>query len=256
MKSLITPFRTVHFALAICIFLLSLLLTTSIALAQETTDIQSEVTDTDTTQNEDPQRVRPRAPVQRIQNTRQEGVTNNDSESTRTGRVGEVRATRAENRNTVTDETQSRPERTRTTLEERREQRGNTSVEVREKDKEEREVKRQERKKERISRFLDNVTRKMAAAVFRLQKLSDRIESRISKFEERGNDMSDARALLEIARSSIEEATDGIQIAAETAQTALENDLSRNAFGEVISELRKSKESKVLIKVLRTFIKS
>lgn len=114
-----------------------------------------------------------------------------------------------------------------------------------------------EKKKERISDFFKKITRKMDAAVARLLKLSERIESRIVKFEEREIDMTEARRLLTIAQDSIKSAEESVKTAIENARTALETDVSRDAFGSVVSELAKAKESlrdahKSLIQVVRT----
>ncbi|MEX0652139.1 MAG: hypothetical protein WD509_01470 [Candidatus Paceibacterota bacterium] len=112
-------------------------------------------------------------------------------------------------------------------------------------------------KEDRTVKFLSNIKNKMDAAISRLEILAERIESRIDKFEARGVDMTEARRLLETAKESIAQAVENITTAFEEAREVLALDLTRDAFGGVVSELSKAKENlraahSVLIQVVRT----
>ncbi len=105
-----------------------------------------------------------------------------------------------------------------------------------------RDEKSKERRLERVSRFLANINRKMNSAVSRLEKLSERIESRINKFEERGLDMTDAKQLLDTAKNDVKIAGESINTTVERARNAFETNISRDTFGGIVSELSKTKE--------------
>lgn len=109
--------------------------------------------------------------------------------------------------------------------------------------KEERIEKEAVQRKERINKFLNNINRKMDAAIDRLDTLLGRIESRIVKFEERGIDMTEVRQHLEIANNNIRSAVESISTADANAREALAGDPSRDTFGNVVSELNGTKES-------------
>jgi hypothetical protein len=108
---------------------------------------------------------------------------------------------------------------------------------------EERTEKQIVQKKERVNKYLNNINRKMDAAIDRLDTLIERIKSRIVKFEERGVDMSESKRLLEIANSDVRNAVESISTAETNAREALAGDPSRDTFGNVVSELTKTKES-------------
>ncbi len=119
-----------------------------------------------------------------------------------------------------------------------------------------REEKLRDQKRDRISRFLNNIKRKMDSAVSRLGKLSDRIESRIVKLEERGVDMTDAKRLMDTAKSDMKVAGESINTIIERAKNAFEDNVSKGAFGGIISELSKTKETlknahRSLVKVIK-----
>lgn len=210
------------------------LATVSIALAQTQTDAQPLLRTTDVVniRSERTQNAPNLVPTptsfkdtQDAQDTQKTNVENEDTEG--------IDAT--------TDKPQSFLERARTVLEERR--RGGNSVRDQETRQAERETKLSDQRNERIEKFLSNIKRKMDAAISRLSKLAERIESRIVKFEDRGVDMAEATQLLEVAKGSISGAVESIVAAFERAREALGADISRDAFGSVISELKKAKES-------------
>ncbi|MCW9054517.1 MAG: hypothetical protein OQJ98_00845 [Candidatus Pacebacteria bacterium] len=121
---------------------------------------------------------------------------------------------------------------------------------------EERRAELEEKKNERIARYLGYISRKMDAAIERLNTLADRILSRIEKLEEVGHEMTDARAVLDTARGEIAIAEEEMNSALEDAKTALEEDMTREAFGQVASTLAHAKESlrdahKALVEVIR-----
>lgn len=110
---------------------------------------------------------------------------------------------------------------------------------------------------DRIASYLERVSRKMTAAVERLDILSSRIESRINKLEERGIDMTRTKELLEAARVSITEAGESLKTALSDAREALSIDISRDSFGKVVSGLAHAKEKlreahQTLVEVIRT----
>lgn len=119
-----------------------------------------------------------------------------------------------------------------------------------------RKAKLEEQKKERVSRFLNNIKRKMVAATARIEKLLERIESRVAKFEERGVDMTEAHPFIGAAKEDIESAKESIRVAFENAEVELATSTSREAFGGVVNELTKAKESlraahKSLVEIIR-----
>lgn len=64
----------------------------------------------------------------------------------------------------------------------------------------------EETRKIRIGAFYGKIMNRMEVVVIRLQRLSERIDSRINKLEETGADVSEAKALLEAADGKIKEA--------------------------------------------------
>lgn len=73
-----------------------------------------------------------------------------------------------------------------------------------------------ERRQENIKRFASQMFDRFDAAIARLNTLADRIESRINKLEELGQDVAEYRALLDEGRAKIELAIEA-QAAAETS---------------------------------------
>ena len=114
-----------------------------------------------------------------------------------------------------------------------------------------------QKKKDRISGFLSDMQRKTDAAISRLSKISDRIESRTSKFQEMGADTTEATRLLGIAKGDIQDAKDALSTALEKAREAFSVDLSRDSFGNVVSEFSHAKEylrkaHQALVEVIRS----
>ena len=97
-------------------------------------------------------------------------------------------------------------------------------------------------KADRIASYLENVSKKMTAAVERLDILSGRIESRINKLEERGVDMTKAKELLQTARARIREAGESLSMALSQARETLTIDISRDSFGKAVATLAQAKE--------------
>jgi iron-sulfur cluster repair protein YtfE (RIC family) len=60
--------------------------------------------------------------------------------------------------------------------------------------------------KENVSKFVQNIINRYDAATARLEKLADRIDSRIAKIEAKNIDVSKAKELLSLARTKIETA--------------------------------------------------
>lgn len=75
---------------------------------------------------------------------------------------------------------------------------------------------RQERRSEILKRMADQMIRRMNAAIERIEKLSDRVDSRIAKLKEKGVDTSAAEANIVIARAKSAEAKAAVLLA-ETA---------------------------------------
>lgn len=109
----------------------------------------------------------------------------------------------------------------------------------REEKKAEIEVKREEKKaeieekrKERIESFFLRIVRRLDSAIARLDKLSSRIDSRIEKFNEKGVDVKEARALLAIARDSIDSARENFNSIDDVSEL-LDLETQRESFGHM-----------------------
>jgi hypothetical protein len=113
-----------------------------------------------------------------------------------------------------------------------------------------------ERKKIRIKAFFNRMAKRMDFAVIRLNKLADRIESRLNKFEQMGKDIGDSRVLLEEARTAILSAKTAIEEAKSKIDEVLESDEPRTAFGQIRSLVHEVRDSikaahQALVNVIR-----
>lgn len=252
MKHLSSSFGSVSILIVTTLFLL---LTASLTFAQTATQARPATVDVNNIQSGRPVDAPKIAPVsvrfKEVQEVKNRGIENESTEG------------KSERPRTFLDKARS-------VLQERREgkvelsddvEKTQVRKELRDSDSnrnnEERVAELKEKKQERVAKFLNNIKRKMDAAISRLIRLSERIESRIVKLEERGADMTEARRLLESAKSDIEHAQENIITAVENAREALAMDLSRDAFGGVVSELTKAKENlrsahTSLVQVIRT----
>jgi hypothetical protein len=101
--------------------------------------------------------------------------------------------------------------------------------------------KQQEDASARVYGFINNIDRKMNAAILRLEKLGLRIESRIKKMEEEGLDMTEANELLMTSKESISNSMESISTLLKNSQEGLENGISKDTFNTVVSEITKAK---------------
>lgn len=96
--------------------------------------------------------------------------------------------------------------------------------------------------KERIDQFLQDVAERFEAAINRLEKLSDRISSRINKLEAEKIDVSKAKELLIIAKAKIDIAktsAGNITIASSTATTTVALKESFKSLKTIIETAKK-----------------
>jgi vacuolar-type H+-ATPase subunit D/Vma8 len=105
---------------------------------------------------------------------------------------------RQENRDEMRDKLMQRASTTQGNMQERRD---------------EMKEKMQERKSEILKRHAANMVRQMRAAIGRISKLADRVDSRIAKMKERGADTSAAETNIAIARTKITEASAAVKLA-------------------------------------------
>jgi len=114
----------------------------------------------------------------------------------------------------------------------------------------------EERRKQMIKKFFEKMVRRFDAAINRLKKLADRIDSRLTKFAtERGKDVTLLRTRLVEAKAKITEAEAAINAAKAGLDGALNSETPREAFEAVkklISDARdKIKEAhQALVKVV------
>lgn len=100
-------------------------------------------------------------------------------------------------------------------------QRASTTQSNREERRDEMREKMQERKSEILKRHATNMVRQMRAAIGRISKLADRMDSRIAKMKERGADTSQAEANIAIARTKITEASAAVKLAEDAIASAV-----------------------------------
>lgn len=105
---------------------------------------------------------------------------------------------RLENRDEMRDKLVERASTTRESAQERRD---------------EMKEKMQEKKSEILKRHATNMVRHMRAAIGRISKLADRMDSRIAKMKERGVDTSKPEANIAVARAKIAEASAAVKLA-------------------------------------------
>jgi DNA repair exonuclease SbcCD ATPase subunit len=117
----------------------------------------------------------------------------------------------------------------------------------REEKKLEREEKKRElhdKKKDRIHAHLERILHRFRAAIGRLEKMADRVDSRILKFEEdKGVDLSEASALVDETRRHLEAAKSALSSILSEAETALGAEDPKTAFERVREILHEAKES-------------
>ncbi len=109
---------------------------------------------------------------------------------------------------------------------------------------------------DRIEGYLENVSRKMKAAINRLSTLEERIQSRILKLQERGFGLEKAQEALDEAGSAIDRAEESFEETIKEAREALETDINRETFKTIIGTLAATKEAlkeahKALVEAVR-----
>ncbi len=114
-----------------------------------------------------------------------------------------------------------------------------------------------EKRKIRITAFFQRMMERFGYAIARLNKLADRIESRLDKFEEKSRDVSGARAILEEAKTSIATAEAKVAEAKAAIDEALASDDPKTAFEGVrnlVHEARDfiKKAHQDLVRVVKT----
>ncbi len=75
--------------------------------------------------------------------------------------------------------------------------------------------------RERLHNFVGTITERFEAAVSRLERLAERIDSRIAKFEEAGTDVTEAKDLLAVAELKIETAKASVAAIGVNAEVVL-----------------------------------
>jgi Skp family chaperone for outer membrane proteins len=90
-----------------------------------------------------------------------------------------------------------------------------------------------ERKKALVRKFFSRMYRRFQAAVSRMERIADRIESRLGKMENRGIDVTTLRSDLAGARDDIGVAEGMLQGLEEKVEEALSSDDPKTAFEEV-----------------------
>lgn len=89
------------------------------------------------------------------------------------------------------------------------------------------------KRKAQIKQIAERTIKRLSAAVLRLEKLSDRLESRLDKLSAGGVDVSKSKELLAAARAKIAEAKAGIDEAKAEIETALSSESPKEAFQKV-----------------------
>lgn len=122
----------------------------------------------------------------------------------------------------------------RNTLQERRSEVKEKLIEK----KEERKKNLNEKTKERILAYTERIIKRLNIALDRFEKIAERVDSRISKLEEkfsddRGIDLSGAKVLLNVANEKIAEARNNISSIRDLATNAINTDNPKESFTEV-----------------------
>ncbi|MEK7559953.1 MAG: hypothetical protein AAB522_01475 [Patescibacteria group bacterium] len=90
-----------------------------------------------------------------------------------------------------------------------------------------------EERAKRIEAFFGTMVRKFEAAISRLRKLGDRIDSRLDKFEDAGKDVATFKTSLENARTAIEAAEDALDKAKEEFKALSQSENPKEYFKKV-----------------------
>jgi len=109
----------------------------------------------------------------------------------------------------------------------------------------ERKAKLEGRRVQNIRKFFSKMGRRLEAALGRLENITERIASRIKKFEERGANVTEAKTSLEEARARIAEAKAAFEDAKSKLEGVLNSDDPKVAFKEVREGLVKGVAEKI-----------
>ena len=85
---------------------------------------------------------------------------------------------------------------------------------------------------EKVNQFLDIIINRYEAANSRLEKLANRIDSRIAKMKEKGVDTSEAEKLMAVAETEIK--------TAEVSTTDFTSTVSGTSFGTTVAEVKQN----------------
>lgn len=104
--------------------------------------------------------------------------------------------------------------------------------------------KTEETRKVRVRAYLGRVAGRTGIAITRLERIADRIDSRLDKLQEKGTDVSDYRTLLETAETKIT----GAKLDAENAKIKIEEMMNsgedaKTIFQQIKDELNKVKQA-------------
>jgi chromosome segregation ATPase len=124
-------------------------------------------------------------------------------------------------------------------------------------DREERQETRRVEAENRIRAHIGAMLRRFNAAIDWLEKISERIESRIAKLKEDGVNTSEAEGYLNEAKTEIAEAKSAVSSLSEAAEEALSAESLREAFQRVRELVQTARESikdahAALIKAVRS----
>ncbi len=103
----------------------------------------------------------------------------------------------------------------------------------------------EERRVQNIRKFFAKMGRRLEAAISRLDKMAEKIASRLKKFEERGGNVSIAKAKLDLAKAKIAEAGAAYADAKLKLEDALKSDTPKDAFEKVREGLVKGVVEKI-----------
>ncbi|MDP3784992.1 MAG: hypothetical protein Q8R12_02860 [bacterium] len=109
----------------------------------------------------------------------------------------------------------------------------------------EKKAKLEARRIQNIRKFFTQMGRRLEAAILRLEKMADKIASRIQKFEERSGNVSEAKAKLALAKAKIAEAKAAYADAKLKLEDALKSETPKEAFAKVREGLVKGVVEKI-----------
>lgn len=112
-------------------------------------------------------------------------------------------------------------------------------------------------RKEKIKSYFSKLQRRLLAAIERLEKLIDRIESRLAKIKEENGNVNTTQITTKIAEAKqlLESAKADLQTANDNLDDILESDDPKEAFGVVRSSVKSIKEKLVQVhRILVHFI--